>query len=234
MSKNVRRGFVVKDEIEFGNQWVDTLEQASEELCYLVNRNYPIKSASTFIGNHYLLSERQRLALVRMTSASWQLQKRKEKELSSNLLPSCLHIDGFNTIITLEVALSRSLLIKGMDGTLRDLAGLRGTYDIITQTEEAIKLILQTLRNLHVKEAKIYLDQPVSNSGRLKVLIMELAKSYPTQITVSVLSEVDRVLEQLPGVVSSDAIILDKCMSWFNLNQHIIEQYIPKAWIFTL
>ena len=63
---------------------------------------------------------------------------------------------------------------------------------------------------------------------------MELAKSYPTQITVSVLSEVDRVLEQLPGVVSSDAIILDKCMSWVNLNQHIIEQYIPKAWIFTL
>ena len=58
MSKNVRRGFVVKDEIEFGNRWVDTLEQASEELCYLVNRNYPIKSASTFIGNHYLLSER--------------------------------------------------------------------------------------------------------------------------------------------------------------------------------
>lgn len=51
MSKNVRRGFVVKDEIEFGNQWVDTLKQASEELYYLVNRNYPIKSASTLDGS---------------------------------------------------------------------------------------------------------------------------------------------------------------------------------------
>lgn len=119
-----------------------------------------------------------------------------------------------------------------MDGTIRDLAGMRGTYRIIDKTEEAIRLMMQTLERLKVLEVVIYLDQPVSNSGRLKTLILELAQDYPMQVTAQVLNEVDQVLEQLSGVVSSDAIILDKCISWFNLNEMIIEKRIKDAWIF--
>lgn len=52
-----------------------------------------------------------------------------------------INIDGFNTVITLEVALSASLLLKCMDGTIRDLAGLRGTYCLIDKTDTAILLI---------------------------------------------------------------------------------------------
>ena len=39
---------------------------------------------------------------------------------------NCLFIDGFNLIITLEVALSGSSVLLGKDQVLRDLAGLRG------------------------------------------------------------------------------------------------------------
>ena len=232
MSKSVQRGYSPKDEIEFGPKWLESLNRAGEELAYLLNRGYMVKSASTFIGNHYLLSERQRLALARIIAPSLQLEQRKAKALSAYQLPSCMHIDGFNTIITLEVALSHSLLIQGMDGVVRDLAGLRGTYRIIDKTEVAIRLILQTLECLNVLEVVIYLDKPVSNSGRLKTLILELAKDYTIKVTVQVLNEVDQVLEQLAGVISSDAVILDKCISWFNLNEIIIEKHIKDAWIF--
>ena len=52
-----------------------------------------------------------------------------------------MHIDGFNTIITLEVALSGSLLLKCMDNTVRDPADLRGTYRLIDKTSQAILMI---------------------------------------------------------------------------------------------
>jgi len=50
-------------------------------------------------------------------------------------------IDGFNTIITLEVMLCGGILFECMDGTIRDLAALRGTYRIIPQTEDAIRMM---------------------------------------------------------------------------------------------
>ena len=50
-------------------------------------------------------------------------------------------IDGFNIIITLEVLLSGSFLFVGMDGAIRDLAALRGTYRIIPETAEAVRIL---------------------------------------------------------------------------------------------
>ena len=54
-----------------------------------------------------------------------------------------------------------------MDGNIRDLAGLRGTYKLIDKTDRAIDLIGQELEKLKVSKAVFYLDKPVSNSGRL-------------------------------------------------------------------
>ncbi|MBS4959176.1 MAG: DUF434 domain-containing protein, partial [Clostridium sp.] len=65
MSKITRRGYVPTDQKEFRNENLNKLYEAAEDLLYLLNRGYKIKGTSTFIGNHYLLSERQRLALVR-------------------------------------------------------------------------------------------------------------------------------------------------------------------------
>ena len=75
---------------------------------------------------------------------------------------------GFNTIITLEVALSGSLLLKSMDGTIRDLAALRGTYRLIDKTDSAIMLIGRVLEKMGVNKAIFYLDAPVSNSGKVE------------------------------------------------------------------
>ena len=48
--------------------------------------------------------------------------------MEGEYLPETVHIDGFNTIITLEVALSGSHVFCCRDDVLRDLAGLRGTH----------------------------------------------------------------------------------------------------------
>ncbi|WP_343339377.1 hypothetical protein TPELB_17840 [Terrisporobacter petrolearius] len=226
MCKIVKRGHFPSDEKEFTGKHVDKLYKAGQDLYYLLNQGYNIKGASVFVGNHYLLSERQRLALSRAISSEKNIKIRKEKEVKDNLENSIVNIDGFNTIITLEVALSNSLLIKCMDGTIRDLAGLRGTYRIIDKTELSIMKIGETLEKHKIKKANFYLDAPVSNSGNLKKKIEELLKNFDFEVEVMNINNVDSTLETLDNVISSDAIILDKCKSWININKEILDKKI--------
>ena len=110
----VRRGYVPQDSIEFGAKAAEQLNAAAQELVFLMDRGYDTKSTSTFVGNHHLLSERQRMALARIVSTASAVQRRKRKELIQ--APDYLVLDGFNTIITLEVALSGSLLLGKANG----------------------------------------------------------------------------------------------------------------------
>lgn len=226
MGATVKRGYSPDDEKEFGSQSVPVLYNAAADLRYLLNRGYHIKGASVFVGNHYLLSERQRLALARAVSSDDNIRARKSREVEEIPCAATVNIDGFNTIITLEVALSDSLLLKCMDGTVRDLAALRGTYRLIDKTGRAITLIGKMLESAKIAKAVFYLDAPVSNSGRLKQRIVELLDAYRFEVQVEVIHNVDTVLEGLDNVITSDAIILDKCISWINLNEKIISDAI--------
>lgn len=223
MTNIVRRGYLPTDEKEFSEEAVKKLCQAGQDLFYLLNHGYKMKGASVFVGNHYLLSERQRLALSRSISSEKSIEHRKKKEIVEIPIKSTVNIDGFNTIITLEIALSYGLLIRCMDGAIRDLAGLRGTYRLIDKTQTAIMLIGKMLVNKKVKRAVFYLDSPVSNSGKLKQRIQELLADFNCEVYVETIPNVDSVLETLDNVITSDAIILDRCRSWINLNKMIIQ-----------
>ena len=225
MDKIVKRGYMLTDDKEFGTEAMQILYKAGQDLFYLLNKGYKMKGASVFVGNHYLLSERQRLALTRAISSEQCIEIRKRKEINEIPIKSTVNIDGFNTIITLEIALSDSLLIKCMDGTIRDLAGLRGTYRLIDKTQMAILLIGKILESNEILRAVFYLDSPVSNSGKLKQRILELLADFDFEVHVETISNVDSILENLDNVVTSDAIILDRCRSWINLNKMIIESY---------
>lgn len=223
MSKNVRRGYAPNDEKEFDLQSIKKLYKAGQDLYYLLNQGYNKKSASVFVGNHYLLTERQRIALTRAISSKRYIQDRRQKEITHISEGITVNIDGFNTIITLEVALSNSVIIKCMDGTIRDLAALRGNYHIIDKTQVAITMIGEMLDKHKVRKANFYLDAPVSNSGKLKVLILELLKNFNFDIQVENINNVDATLEVLENVITTDSVILDRCKSWINLNRRIIE-----------
>ncbi len=227
-----RRGFDENDQRWFSNEAISKLKTAQKEVQWLLDRGYRQDGAITFVGNHYLLSSRQRLALQRATSTSLQYKKRR-----SNMLPledaknGCLYIDGFNLIITIEVALSKSIIILGNDGVMRDLAGLRGTYRLIEQTDIALELIGKSFRELSIPGAKFYLDAPVSNSGRLCSRILRHADKWDIPVEVKLVPNVDAVLRDIGRVVTSDSVIIDKCISWFNLSRKIIDDYIKDAWV---
>ena len=234
-TKNVKRGFDPDDLKIFSKESIAELKIAQEEIQWLLDRGYKLKQIIEFTGNHYLLSSRARTALQRTTSSMAEYEKRR-----STMLPfecakdGCLNIDGFNLIITLEVAISGSPILLGKDGVYRDLAGLRGTYRIIDKTDNALNLIGKTLQELSVPMVKFYLDSPVSNSGRLKTKILECSEQWGMPVDVDLIPNVDAVLAGKERIVTGDSIILDECKSWFNLSRKIIEEHIQDAWVVDL
>ncbi|MDE5564501.1 MAG: DUF434 domain-containing protein [Oscillospiraceae bacterium] len=225
MTKQAKRGFVPTDERDFSEKSLGKLRKAAEEVYFLLCRGYPVTSVTRFIGDHYLLSERQRLALARTISPKEKILSRQSREVT-DISGETLYIDGFNVIIGLEIAYSASMLFRCMDGTIRDLAGLHGTYRLIPQTDMAIIALVQTLTELQIQKAVIYLDKPVSNSGRLKQRIYELAGETAFELEVCIENPVDAILKTKPLIASADAIILDECSNWFNLAACVIHHRI--------
>lgn len=215
---NAKRGYVPEDEINFSPEAVCTMQKASRHVRYLINEGYDLKQASTFVGNHFRLSERQRLAIVRSLATDEQLAGRNARQVSiSELDGKEVWIDGFNTIITLEVMLSNGILFECMDGTIRDLAALRGTYRLIPETKEAVLMMFETLQRARISKATILLDEPVSNSGRLKSLIAELGEEFAFGLDIQILRDVDRFLYDRENVITTDSVIMDHCIGWVNL-----------------
>jgi len=222
MTQTRIRGLQDDDGRFFSPLQIAKLLTAQEELRYLLDRGYPIKSAATFAGNHHQLTARQLLAVTRCTSSAQSLLNRQAKRLSpEDIAGQTVYIDGFNLMIGLEVALSDGMLFIGQDGCIRDLAELRGTYRLIPQTETAIEIIRDTLEALRTAKAVFLLDEPVSNSGRLKTKI--LSADWPFPVDARIVRSPDAELKRLPFVITGDAIILDACESWFNLPAYILE-----------
>ena len=183
---NAKRGYVPEDERNFSPEAIHTMQTASRHVRYLINEGYDLKQASTFVGNHFRLSERQRLAIVR-------------------------------SVATLEVMLSRGILFECMDGTIRDLAALRGTYRLIPETKEAVLMMFETLQRARISKATILLDEPVSNSGRLKSLIAEIGEEFAFGLDIQILRDVDQSLYGKGSVITTDSVIMDHCVGWVNL-----------------
>ena len=216
---NAKRGSVPEDERFFSPEAIEKLKTASRHIAYLLNEGYDLKQATVFVGNHFLLSERQRLAIMRSVASEGQLAERRGKRRDlHDLAGSEVWVDGFNIVITLEVMLCDSLLFRCMDGTIRDLAALRGTYRLIPETAEAARMMLDMMQEADVGKVNILLDEPVSNSGRLKALIAEIAEErYTFDLDIQILRDVDRELYGKENVITSDSVILDHCASWVNL-----------------
>ena len=171
------RGPHPEDRILFGpSDRVHTLRQAAGDLAWLLGRHYAPTAALTLVGNRYQLHARQRQALARAVAAPAVADVRRQRQvLAAALAGQALDVDGFNQLITVEVALAGGLLLRGHDGALRDLASVHGTYRTMTDTPRALMALGTVLAALHVQTVRFVLDAPVSNAGRLAQQMRALA-----------------------------------------------------------
>src|SRR5205085_6872158 len=161
------RGAHPADRALFAPERVHILRAATADLCWLLSQVYPIKAALKLVGDKHNLTERQRMAIARAACSDASLAHRRANCVPlERLRGASVVIDGFNLIITLETALSGGLLLQCRDACVRDLSSVHGSYRSVVETEQAIRLIGETLALLGVAEALWLVDRPISNSGR--------------------------------------------------------------------
>lgn len=225
------RGKTSSDDTYFATKWHPIFTEAVNDFCFLLSRGYAHNSVLEIVGNRYKLNKRQRNAILRISSSDQEIKRRQESVCQANdLANQVIEIDGFNILILLESALSGAYIFKGRDGTYRDISSVHGSYKRVTKTEKAIFLIGDTLKELNVKSVKWYLDQPVSNSGRLKTRLLEISAEHQFNWEVELVFDPDKVLAKSENIiVSSDGWILDEAKQWFNLGAYILENHIEES-----
>ncbi|MEW7289793.1 DUF434 domain-containing protein [Aquimarina sp. 2304DJ70-9] len=226
------RGKEASDDRLFGDpKMQQKIKEAAKDMCYLLSRGFAEKSSIQSVGNRYKLNARQQKALQGMSASEQQITLRKKTTLFPEQLKGRdVAIDGFNLLIILESALSGAYIFKGLDGYYRDVSGVHGTYKRVRKTEEVILMIGNVLTTLEVPSVHWYFDAPVSNSGRLKTILREMAEQNNFPWAIDLVNNPDKVLAACNQVViSSDAWILDRAQKNFNLVTYLLDHYIKDA-----
>jgi len=234
--KRVHRGPHPADAKLFAENKIGDLQAALIDFSLLRTKGYAEKSSLKLVGDRFSLTERQRLAIMRSACSDQQLTSRKEREVKiTEIANQTIVIDGYNILITIEAAMSGGVIFRGRDGCLRDLASIHGTYRKVTETIPAVQLIGQFIKEINVDKALWLLDSPVSNSGRLKKLIGELAERSDWNWEIQLLLSPDAELTKTELIVaSSDSVVLDACQGWINLATEIIKKKLVSAWVIDL
>jgi hypothetical protein len=225
------RGPDPRDRDAFGPGALPALRAAVAELSWLLTRGYAQPSSLKLVGDRWSLTERQRMAVLRCACPDPARARRLRHEVrAADVSGRPLAIDGFNVLTTVEAALGGAVVLVGRDGSYRDLAGVHGTYRKVEETLPAVLRVGDVLTALGVGHCLWQLDRPVSNSGRLRTILLDAAREHGWDWDVELAPNPDALLAQSPEVVATaDSGILDRCDRWFGLARAAVGGAVPEA-----
>ncbi len=236
VDQRTHRGPHPSDERLFAPDAWPTLQQATRDLCWLFSRGYADKSALKLVGDRHSLNQRQRGAVNRCACSDAEREERKGRQVKlDELQGEELWLDGYNVITSIEAALAGGMILHASDGCFRDMASIHGTYRKVQETLPALWLLGEAILDLGVSRCVWYLDRPVSNSGRLKGLMQDVAAEAGWPWRVELVGDPDAVLAKTDRIVATaDSEVLNHVQRWVNLVREIIETRVPAARIIDL
>jgi hypothetical protein len=234
--RRTHRGPHPDDERLFAAAMVPRLREATDDLCWLLNRGYTSGSALKLVGDRYDLEQRQRTAVSRCACSNAARNSRRERQLPlRSVADQPMLIDGYNLLTTVEAALAGGFVLAARDGCYRDMASMHGTWRRVEETVPAAELIGLFLADTGARCCRWYLDRPVSNSGRLKRILLEFSGSKNWPWEVELVDDPDRILATATApVATADSAILDRCAAWVNLAAEVIRARVPQARVIDL
>jgi hypothetical protein len=182
------------------------------------------------VGNRYALARRQRLAVARCACSDQALQLRRSHQVDPPALRDReLWLDGYNVVIALEAAMSGGVILRGRDGCCRDLANIYARYREVEETLPALRLVGELTATWGARRCCWLLDRPVSNSGRFRKTILDVAAGAGWNWAVELDFNPDKTLAQSKEIIAtSDSVILDRSEYWINLVALVIAQRLPQ------
>ena len=230
------RGPHPEDARLFAADQLPALRFAVAELSWLLSRDYGEPSALKLVGDRHRLDARQRMAVMRSACSDQALAGRTSRRVELDALRGLpLNLDGYNVVTTVEAALGGGVILAARDGTFRDLAAMHGTFRRVEETIPAAELVGKLLAPSGTGRCKWFLDSPVSNSGRLKQVLLDVATRHSWDWRVEVVPDADAAVGTGGAIVASaDSVVLDRCGGWFNLAREIVERHVRTAWVVSM
>lgn len=230
------RGSHPQDQSLFDTVSEPELRRATCDLSWLLSRGYASVSALKLVGDRYALNARQRTAVGRCACGEAEASRRAAHRVQTQDLANReLWIDGYNVLTSLEAALSGGVILQARDGCYRDMASMHGSYRRVAETIPAIEILGELLAEWNVSTCRWLLDQPVSNSGRLKTMLREISEERGWNWEIELVPDPDPVLSRADQVVASaDSQILNQAERWFNLARSAIDARVPDVWVVDL
>jgi hypothetical protein len=234
--KRSHRGRHPEDARAFDDTAIPRLREAVHDLSWLLSRGYADKSALKLVGDRFNLLERQRIAVMRCACSDAQLAGRRGRQVDAPALAGTpLILDGYNVLTTVEAALAGGIVLEGRDGCYRDMASMHGTFRQVVETRPAIRMLGEVIARFSATRVVWYLDRPVSNSGRLRGALLQLAEENHWAWEVELVPDPDRILAVASEIVATaDSAVLDRCGRWFGLAREAVDQAVPGASILRL
>lgn len=247
--RRTHRGPHPEDGRLFGREARPLLSEAAADFCWLLDRGYAHDSSLKLVGDRHNLVARQRTAVSRCCCRRSEADRRRQHEVGrSELRGAAVWLDGYNVLTTIEAALAGGVILAARDGAYRDMASMHGSYRKVAETRPALELLGRTLAAAEAAECLWLLDRPVSNSGRLKGIMDELAAghAWPWRVelvpnpdvllanpadwaTSNTMGELSQTTPRPVIVATADSAVLDRCPAWYNLAREAICECIPLA-----
>jgi hypothetical protein len=228
----------------------DGFRPAVRDYRFLLDGGYPEKQVQKLVGDRYRLSKDLRMVLYRGVLPPKTARRNAAKRIERRGLDDVvgfrtasggveenpaggpgggegafrLMVDTYNVILTcMNYLLGKAVFIAD-DGFVRDIGGAHGR---ITDTEEfrrAAGLVLEYLSGERIP-FEMVLDKPVSNSGRHRRIIEEVASVRGVECPTVLSDSADRhILERTRGAAatSDSAVIVGAAVPVFDLAGAVI------------
>ena len=208
-------------------QELTRIVEAAKDAYYLLKRGYKFESTINFISSRFLFSSFEKSILIRLLSG-YNVRFRKIRRINRHKV---IYIDGYNVLITLSVILNKGILVKSIDGLIRDIESKHGKNISLENMKKSVNFLENFLRNkLRIKsKIIIVLEKNISKSGKLSHYI-----NNNTSLESIVMNQVDNFLinkhtETFAAVATSDSLVISRLGKVFPVTNLVIELgYFPR------
>lgn len=192
------------------NHFSDDLLRAAREYLWMLSRGYPQKVSLKMVGDKFMLTRDMRQVLYRGISAENQAATRMNM-IGSVKPGDVILIDTYNVLFTINNYLLGKPLFISNDGLLRDAGEMRGRILNKPVFNRAIGLFLDVLKEWEEASYILYLDKPVSFSGRLSIELSKDMVQMDIDGEAFAVQSPDYMLihENSDAICTSDTAIID-------------------------
>jgi hypothetical protein len=209
------------------NLFSDDLILAATEYQWMLSHGYPQKTSLKMVGDKFMLSRDMRQVLYRGIAAKDQAFRRL-KMVGLPVKGDLILIDTYNVLFTVNNYLLGKPLFISNDGILRDAGEMRGRIVNKPVFSRSIDLFLQVLKEWEGITFMLYLDEPVSYSGRLAIELSKDMVQMDIEGEALTVKSPDHMLkhENSDGICTSDSAVIDHYFGRIiDLPRYLLEKY---------